>query len=356
MKIVFFAKGDRRLPSSRTRVYLVADYLNAHGHHATVHQVVTRPWWNLSWCRVRDLIHNARVLFSLQRDEILFLQRTVHQVDFIMLVLLWRFVTGRSYVFDFDDAIFTEKGHADFKTSLLIRHAMLVLPSSHSLLEYAAQYNSHAFMLATSIDTDTVYVPRTTSRTENKVVIGWIGSPGHLANMRLLVAPVTKLVQSGVPFRLRIVGGGDQIPQLFVGIPGLDLSVVAIPPESPVWKDPKNYVEHIQMFDIGLVPLEKTELNAGKDSHKIKEYMGCEVATVATAWGEHFYMIEDGTTGLLVDSDEEWVTKLSALVTNEVERARLARNGREYICRESSLDSVVSKMLSLVETYVVQDV
>jgi glycosyltransferase involved in cell wall biosynthesis len=351
MKILFFAKGDRRLPSSRTRVYIVSDYLREHGHETEVLQVITRPWWNVSFARLRDLIRNTARLFGSSRDEVVLLQRTIHQIDFILIVLLWHWITGRPYVFDYDDAIFLDKGHSDFKMQLLLKNAALVFASSRALLAYAQKYTEHAFILATTIDTDTVYVPRSSRETGAKVVIGWIGSPSHLANMRLVVEPIARLVASGTPFRLMIVGGGDDIPALFSSIDRLDIEVVRIPPDSPLWKDPHNYVPYLQQFDIGLVPLEKTEFNAGKDSHKIKEYMGCAVATVASAWGEHFYMVEDGKTGRLVDTADDWYTALSSLITNAEERERLASEGRAYICRESSLEGVVPKMLDLMQQY-----
>jgi glycosyltransferase involved in cell wall biosynthesis len=351
VKIVFFPKGDRRLPSSRTRVYLVSDYLEAHGQETEIYQVITRPWWDLSLARVRDVAQNARRLWSIQKGDVVLLQRTIHQIDFILLVLLWHWTTGHGYVFDFDDAIFLDKGHSNFKMKLLLRNAALVFASSHALLAYAERYNAHAYILATTIDTDTVYVSHGPRGKDAKVVVGWTGSPSHLGNMRLLVEPIKRLAASSIPFRLMIVGGGEEIPALFSSIEGLDLEIVRIPPDSPLWKDPRNYVPYLQQFDIGLVPLEKTEFNAGKDSHKIKEYMGCRVAAIASAWGEHFYMIEDGKTGRLVDTADDWYSALASLIQNPEERERLAAAGRAYICRESSLPGVVPKMLDLIQNY-----
>jgi glycosyltransferase involved in cell wall biosynthesis len=334
-------------------VYLVSDYLQTLGYQTEIHQVTTRPWWDISWSRMQDLVQNAQRLWSIREGDAVLLQRTIHQIDFIFLVLVWHWVTGHKYAFDFDDAIFLDKGHSNFKMKLLLTNAGLVFASSHALLAYAAKYNAHSHILATTIDTDTVYVPHTPRAAHAKVVVGWTGSPSHLGNMRVVVEPIRRLVASSAPFRFMLVGGGDEIPALFAQIEGLDLEVVRIPPDSPLWKDPRNYIPYLQQFDIGLVPLEKTEFNAGKDSHKIKEYMGCEVATVASAWGEHFHMVEDGKTGRLVDTADDWYTALSSLITNAAERTRLAKEGRAYISRESSLQNIVPKMLDLMQTYAV---
>lgn len=351
MKIVFFAKSTRKLPSSRTRAYIISDYLRSIGYDTEIYQITTMPWWNISVGRLRELVRNAKILFSMKKGDTLFLQRTVHQLDFILLVLIRKWLLRRGYVFDFDDAIYLEKGHSDFKTRTMIHNASLVFPSSRKLLEYALKHNKNAHIITTLLDTEKVYVPRTDKSEHSEIVIGWTGNPGHYENMKLLVGPLKRLAREGLPFRFMIAGGGDKIPELFRGIPGLDLVVAPIPPSSPLWGDPREIVKYIQTFDIGVVPLQKTEFNAGKDSYKPKEYMACGVATVASAWGENHYIVKDKEYGLLADTEDDWYNALKLLIVNREERSRIAAGGRNYVCTESSLKAIVPEMMKLIERH-----
>ena len=353
MKIIFFSKGDRRLPSSRTRAFLISDYLAKRGIESRVYRVKTRAWWNISFSRLYELIRNIKVLVSLKKRDVVFLQRTVHQVDFLLLVLFRKIILRRGYVFDFDDAIFLEKGHADFKTKTIIKYADFVFVGSRFLEEYALKYNQNVHLLTTILNTEDVYVPRPRPKADQEIVIGWTGTPVHFDNMKLLVGPLTKLINEGFPICLLIVGGGDKIPELFKPIKGLRLDVRAFPPSSPVWSDPHEIVKNIQEFDIGVYPLQKTEWNKGKDAYKAKEFMACQVPVIVSAWGENPHIIKEDSNGLLADNEDEWYEKLKYLITDRAYREDLGRKGRKYIEEECSYKVFIPMMLDLINQHTV---
>ncbi len=348
MRIVFFAKGDRRLPSSRTRAYLVSDYLKILGYESETYQVKTRSWWNLSFTRVQEFVRNVRILWSLEKEDLVFLQRTVHQVDFLFLILVRKVLFGLGYAFDFDDAIFLEKGHADFKTSLIIRHADVVFVGSQFLKEYAERFNKNVYLFTTLLDTDNIFVPRTNRSASNEIIIGWTGTPMHYDNMELLVPALIRLAAERFPIRLFLLGGGPNIPQLFEDIPGLALTSLPFLPTDNLWSEPRKIATYIQQFDIGVYPLQKTEWNRGKDLHKAKEYMACGVASVVSNWGENPLLIKNGVEGLLVD-DDEWYDALKKLVVDTAYRAELAERGHEWVVRKCSFRAHVPRMLELMK-------
>lgn len=350
MRIVFFTKGTRKLPSARTRVWLIADYLKAEGTDAEVFHVQTRAWWNVSTARLKEIVRNIRALAALKKEDIVFLQRTVHQVDFLLLILLRKWLFGRGYVFDFDDAIFLEKGSADMKTRLIIKNADLVFAGAEFLKEYADRYNSNVHVVTTSIDTTNIFAPDGTPHDLSEIVVGWTGTPVHYENMKLVVEPVRRLVNEGHNLRLLLVGGGDEIPTLFQGIEGLNLEVIRRPPSDPFWTNPKNIAIEIRRFDIGIYPLQKTEWNKGKDTYKAKEFMGCGVPVVMSNWGENPLLIRNGEQGLLVDEDG-WYDALKKLIVDEEYRAALAQRGRAWVDTECSFKKYVPYMLELMSRH-----
>lgn len=347
MRIVFFAKGTRKLPSSRTRAYLIADYLKTEGKDATAYHVKTRPWWSLAPARFAEFARNIGILASLGNEDIVILQRTVHQVDFLFLILLRKWLFGRGYVFDFDDAIFLEKGSADLKAKLIIRNATIVFAGARFLEEYAKKLNPRTFLVTTSIDTTNIFHPGPERLPGAELIIGWTGTPVHYDNMKLLVEPLRRLVAEGHHLKLLLVGGGDQIPTLFKDIPGLMLEVIAKPPSDPFWTDPKNIAEQIRRFDIGVYPLQKTEWNKGKDTYKAKEFMGCGVPVVMSNWGENPLLVTHEKQGLLVDEDG-WYDALRKLVTDTDYRRALAARGRRWVDEECSFRTWVPYMLETI--------
>ena len=349
MKILFFTKGDRRLPSARTRAFLVSDYLKKSGMDSQAHQVKTRAWWNVSFGRIRELIRNSSLLMSLKKGDLVFLQRTVHQIDFLFLILIRKIVFRRGYAFDFDDAIFLEKGHADFKARLIITHADVVFAGSHFLKEYAERFNPNVHVFTTVFDTEYVYLPKEHTGERTHVIIGWTGTPVHYDNMQLLVEPLRRLCAEGLSVQLTLVGGGPRIPELFRDIPDLSLSSFPFLPSDTIWSDPKELVRYVQDFDIGVYPLQKTEWNKGKDAHKAKEYMACGVAAVLSDWGENPILLRNGVDAVLVDSEDDWYRELKKLITDPSYRRKFAEAGRSFAETKCSFKVFVPKMLELMK-------
>jgi glycosyltransferase involved in cell wall biosynthesis len=343
MRYILFAKGTRNLPSARTRAWMLADYMRSTGLDAQCYHVVTRPWWQISVARIKEDWRNARLLLGARRGDTVFLQRTVHQLDFMLLVFMRRFILGRGYVFDYDDAIYLEKGAAGIKVPLILKFADTVFTSSKALKEYADRYNKHVHLVSAAFDIDNVYTRRE-DKQRDYVVIGWTGTPAHFENMKLVVPALTRFAAEGASIAVEILGGGDDIAALFKPIPHLRLTVHSFLPSAPIWADTKKVIPYLHNFDIGLMPLQPTEWNKGKDAWKAKEYMACGIAAAVSDWGENPLVITEGKNGVLV-KDDEWYEKLKRLVDDAPYRRHVAQGGREYIEHNYSYQALTSKML-----------
>ncbi|MDB5238015.1 MAG: glycosyl transferase, group 1 family protein [Candidatus Kaiserbacteria bacterium] len=344
MRIIFCTKGDRLLPSSRTRAHLVADYLRTQGYDAESFHIKTRPWWSLTRERFSELLRNVRLLLSVQKADILYLHKTTDQADFMVLVLLRRWFLRRGYILDFDDAIFLGSVNRAFKTWLMVKNADAVIVGSHFLQEYALKYNKNAHVISAPIDTEDVYLPATSRTGDARVRIGWTGTPGHYENMKLLLDPLQRIVNDGHAVVFVQLGGGDKIHELITSVKGLTVEYTA----SLAWNEPKTVVAYLQQFDIGVMPLQKTELNRGKDAWKAKEYMGCAVATILSDWGENPYVVTNEVNGLLVNTPDEWYGAFKKLITDEEYRRRIGAAGRAHMAAEFSYKSFMPKLQAII--------
>lgn len=333
------------LPSSRTRAHLVADYLRTQGYDAESFHIQSRPWWNISRERFTEFKRNFRIVSSLGGNDLLYLHKATEQLDFMFLVLLRKWFLRRGYIFDFDDAIFLPTWNKHLKTSLMVRNADAVIVGSHFLQEYALRYNKNSHVISAPIDTQDVYKPATARVDDPRVRIGWTGTAGHYENMKLLLGPLKRLVDEGQRIVFVQLGGGDKIHELMRSVAGLPVEYEASLP----WDKPKEVVAHIQQFDIGVMPLQKTEVNRGKDAWKAKEYMGCGVATVLSDWGENPYVVKSGTNGILVDTEDDWYRALHKLVTDEKYRHELGTAGRTHMDAEFSYKAFMPKLLTFLQ-------
>ena len=67
---------------------------------------------------------------------------------------------------------------------------------------------------------------------------------------------------------------------------------------------------------IGIYQLPDEQVVYGKSGLKAIQYMAPGIPTIATATGSNFRVIENGTSGYLVNSEEEWIEKLTLLIEN----------------------------------------
>ena len=78
--------------------------------------------------------------------------------------------------------------------------------------------------------------------------------------------------------------------------------------------------------------------------------MALGIPTVATAIGCNDRVIEDGVSGFLVSTPEQWKAKLSQLLCDPQLRRTVGRNARERVERFYSVDANKNTYLSIFES------
>ena len=347
MTIHFFTKGDETAGSSRLRAFYVAKYLARMGLHTIVHTPSTIAVSVTRWPRKFFLLREyVRILRTIKSDDVIFLQRTIYNKYFLILIILYRLFFGRKLIFDFDDAIYI---HSPLRTKILCRISDAVIVAFYTSQEWARRYNKNVYMIPTSIPFETY------SRWEkdyttigNPWILGWIGNGvDQFVNLKLLEPVFKELQKRNIKFVFRIIGALEYKPlyQFFTDLLGDSVEFI----DRLDWTKPEVIIKEVQSFDISVVPLVMDEWNRGKYSLKAIESMSLGIPTIITATEGAKRMIQNGRNGFLAATPGEWIFALTRVMAMDRELYKsIGLAGRETVKKEYSLEANVPKIRDII--------
>ncbi len=350
MTIHFFTFSDVIGGSSRQRAFRVVGELQARGLNVVVHTppilfISLTPWPK----KLTLLMQIIRAIFSVKKGDVIFLQRTISNKYFFVIIVAYLLLFRRKMIFDFDDPVWI---HSFLKTKILTQMADAVIVCTHVQKEWAEQYNKNVNVLHIALDIKAYeqftkdYSVSTTLRT-----VGWVGTGDeHLRNLEILASVFRKLVsKTHTPFKFVLIGAlkNQKVYDLFQNITGLSVEFI----DTLDWNNPESVPREIQKFDVGVIPHQTDgEWNRAKTSFKVLEYMACGVATMCSNFGEMPYIIEDGVNGYIANSEDEWVGKLEKLLSDNVLCTRLGRAGQQRVREEYCFDALIPKYIEIIKT------
>ncbi|TSC68632.1 MAG: group 1 glycosyl transferase [Parcubacteria group bacterium Gr01-1014_56] len=350
MTIHFYTFSNAQGGSSRQRAFRVVDELRARGLEVMIHEPpvlsISRTHWPKKFTLILQVI---RSLFSIKKGDIIYLQRTVSNKYFFVIMVAYIWFFRRKMTFDFDDPVWL---HSYLKTKVFTQLADTVITCSHAQAEWARQFNKNVHVIHIALDF-AAYKKFTKdySAASNPVVVGWVGTgPEHLYNLQNLAGVFEELLKkSPAPFKFVLIGAlkSQKVYEVFQKIPGLKVEFI----DALDWNNPESVPREIQKFDIGVVPHRSDgEWNKAKTSFKVLEYMACGVATIASAFGEMPYIIKDSTEGYIADTKDEWVEKLQKLLLDKELRAQFGHNGQVRVREEYCFDAIVPRLMEIFKT------
>ena len=175
MKIHFYTKGDERIGDSRQRAIRIADELRERGIDTIVHWPPVVLISTTRWPKKFFLIVTTiRSLFSIKKGDIVFLQRTIGNKYFFVIMVTYLKLFCRKMIFDFDDAIYM---HNFYKTKKLVQMADAVFVCSRALQTWVRQYNQNVHIFHTTVKfADYKKYTKDYSLEQNPLVIGRVGT------------------------------------------------------------------------------------------------------------------------------------------------------------------------------------
>jgi glycosyltransferase involved in cell wall biosynthesis len=337
----------------RFRVAQYIPYLREAGFEVTISAFYTPAFFKVVYRRGHYLKKAAMFLAQAARRlrELL----SVGKYDLVLLYreavplgppVVERLIAARGIpiVYDFDDAIFlpnvSEANRAisflkdPGRVSTILRLSNEVIVGNEFLAAYARRYAGSVTVIPTAVDT-TRFRPRVGQReAERELVVGWIGSPTTFPYLETL-ADVLREVAARHRFVLKVSGAGQP-----VNFPGVNVQVV-----------PWSMSDEVTLFnscDIGVYPLTDDDWSRGKCGFKAIQCMACGVPVVAAAVGVNREIIDDGVNSFLAATREEWIAKLSRLLSDAELRGRMAAAGRRTIEERYSLQVTAPRLAAVL--------
>lgn len=351
MTVYFFAKGDKNAGSSRLRAFYVAEYLEKIGVKTVVYNISNINVSNSGGVllkKIRSFVEYLKILRKIKKEDVIFLQRTLYNKYFIVLIIAYKIIWRRKMIFDFDDALYL---HHPIATKFLSKASDAVVVAYHySSQEWAKKYNKNVFMVPTSIPFE-IYSKRLKDYSQVGVpwTIGWIGNGrDHFCNLEILGDVFKRLKNDGFNFKFRVVGAMNHKPlyDFFQNILGSNAEFV----DALEWSNPEKVIEEILKFDISVVPLIFTEWNRGKYSLKAIESMSLGIPTVLSSTEGAKDLIKDGENGFLVNDKNDWFDALKNIMQSNLDfYKKIGLNGRVAVSENYSLESNVIKIKNIIE-------
>ncbi|MDW3095921.1 MAG: TIGR03088 family PEP-CTERM/XrtA system glycosyltransferase [Gammaproteobacteria bacterium] len=181
--------------------------------------------------------------------------------------------------------------------------------------------------------------------TQNTILIGTVGRMEPVKDQLTLVDAFIQLARRSnyqqKNLRLAIIGDGELRPQAQAKLDAADLSAQAWLPGS---RDDVNSL--MSSMDIFVLPSRNEGI-----SNTILEAMASGLPVIATRVGGNPELVVEGTTGVLVPSENvgEMTNALEAYVENEQKRQADGQAARELIAERFRLEHMVDKYISVYD-------
>jgi glycosyltransferase involved in cell wall biosynthesis len=274
------------------------------------------------------------------------------EIESADLVINQKCLIGRSFskeiirlskriIFDFDDALYTRPGKpysllTQWKVfrrlKFWLKYAHCVTVANHYLAHYANQFSSKVKVIPMALNLEE-WVPKVKEGGPS-IVMGWAGAPHNLWYLERLEPVLAKLLNRYPHLQLAIFSG-----------------------KKPNLKIPYDYTpfsegsEHafIQKLDIGLLPLPDEEYSRGKSPIKAIQYLACGVPVVGNIMGATQEILDD-STGIHVESHEDWISAIEKLLQNESLRLRMGKAGRCLVEKIHNQSVTATQLMEVIKS------
>lgn len=278
----------------------------------------------------------AGIVAAARGHEIVYLLK----VSSLRLVRQLRRGSRARIVFDLTDALW-KRGHRRagwHDLDRILRLVDAVTCENSVTREYALRFNPNIAIVPACAQTEAFDAARGSlpPRDAERVVIGWIGSQGTAGALSKVSGPLRRVCARHPEVVLRVAGCAPATA---------DRALKGLPYTLLPRYDESGMIREMLSLDIGLfpAPLDEEDYRA-RGALKALLYMGAGVPPVCQAGGDCDEVVVDGVTGMLADGDEEWESRIEALVASPAVRREMSRAALEYARRERSVASVHARL------------
>lgn len=240
----------------------------------------------------------------------------------------------------FSETVTTQIVHKE-----LFKSATAITVSTSALKKVYSEFNKNIHILPNYNDVND-WPFQKAKRSDGRLVIGWAGSQTHEADFQVIVPVIENLWKHyGDKIIFAICGGLP--PKLVEQLPKGSTAVYS------GTRTMRDYHQRLANwgFDIGLAPLKESAFNEGKGYGKWMEYAMYAIPTVASDFGPYRGIVEDGRTGLLAKTTEDWILKIGSLIEDEPLRQTIGESAYEEVKMKYQWRDHISEWGTIIEKY-----
>lgn len=245
------------------------------------------------------------------------------------------------YVVDYDDASFhTYDQHRhplvrhllSHKLDGLIRNASAVTVGNSYLANYVQSHGArqiHRVPTVVDLNRYTALPPPP----QDRLRIGWIGTPATTKYLHLLEEPLRRLLQIR-PITLVTIGAST-------------LPSFGVPLEQHPWSaDSESAL--LSSIHVGVMPLPDEPWERGKCGYKLIQYMACARPVVASPVGVNVDIVTP-SVGFLARTPADWIQALDTLGSNPAVAEAMGQQGRALVETDYSIQATAPRIVATLK-------
>ena len=357
MHILFVTQYGARAASSRTRVFTYIPYLRSVGHTCEVitvlpdeqiggsQVIVTRQMMRklryYAWAFMRTLLCGLRVVLAARRSNLIFVQKVIFPSSIRWMLRLVKV----PIVYDFDDAVFTteirrpnwlakQKQQRNARGVPAMLHlARMALVENDYTGDFAQQHCPRVECITGPIDT-LRYTPSHSPRSDDAIVLGWIGSASTLSYLEGIRPALEDVGRRFNAVRLHVVGASN-------------FSLQHMKVHTKAWSLDSE-VEDLRCFDIGIMPMPDDVWTRGKGGYKLLQYMAVGLPVITSPVGINCEIVEDGVEGFWAIDMDDWIKRITDLARDEALRRKMGNLGLKKMEAHYALEAAQVRLAALL--------
>lgn len=354
-QILFLAQGTRSDQSTQHRITPIAEELENRGYNCNVCYGINQSLFGRSF---KTISIKGTVHFALNADayDVLVINRDASPLTRLCAIISRR--SGAKIIFDLDDALYNQKSitGTDISHPTRIHLEKIIKLSDHvttgndTIRESISGPDTDVTTLPTPVD-PSVFHPNTNPVREYDVpVVGWMGvGHGHEKNLRLLRDPLIEIgKEKDFVFRIISALGNEEIYRIFEGLEEFVEVDYGHKSRIPI----EQIAREMATFDVAALPLNRDdEMMEGKSIIKVIEHAAMKIPVIASNTLSYGDVITHDETGLLSDTEEDWVRNLNRLITDAGERDRLGAAGYEMVHKRYTVGAYVDGLERIIRSF-----
>jgi glycosyltransferase involved in cell wall biosynthesis len=213
---------------------------------------------------------------------------------------------------------------SEYLKQLVLRENKKIDPNSILVVPTCVDYNR--------------YKAKDYSKIEDKIAFGWIGTPGNLIYLDLIVNSLNN-INKETPISLIVISSKDYVHK------DANFEIINLP-----WSL-KDEIRQLYQIDIGLMPLIETPMEKGKSGFKLIQYMGLGIVSIASAITVNNDIVKDNDDGFLVYNNDDWERTIVKVIQRKSDFVAIGEKAKENNNLNYTFDANTNKYLSFLKKF-----